>query len=393
MKVCSVCDRCFDDFETYCSDAGHPALEGTLRGRPEMIDGYRLDALLSSGLKGDTYHAYHIASGRSCLIRIPVVDEKTREGFLRDTDLAATIFHANLVDIYEGGSLETGECYVVAEDPSGQSLRHLLNEVGAPSLLTSIQVVRQAAEAVHALHLKGLTHGALRPENIILTSDAEHRLVVRIQNPDFGGAGQNAIVCNKFFIDSAVDSLKYFAPEQCSGEPAGHKADVYSLGIILYEMLAGTPPFEEPTATALIEKHKNQRPPDIRIDNFELQMLLAHTLMESLSKRPEQRQSSANTFARQMRHIEQLAMHVSARPRVVAVAPSVRPSVAEPAVRQIVQVKELGLAAKPVHARSVIEDGGEGELSSSSLSPAVVEKEPAAAPVYVEEMSAHRERE
>ena len=393
MKVCSVCDRCFEDFEIYCSDASHPPLEGTLRGRPEMIDGYRLDALLSSGLKGDAYRAYHTASGRSCLILIPSVDEKGRERFLRDAQFAATIFHPNLADIYEAGSLETGECYVVAEDASGQSLRHLLNDVGAPSLLTSIQVVRQAAEAAHALHLKGLTHGSLCPENIILTSDAEHRLMVRIQNPDFGCAGQNSIVCNKFFIDSAVDSLKYFAPEQCSGEQAGHKADVYSLGIILYEMLAGTPPFEESTAAALIEKHKNQRPPDIRIDNFDLRMLLAHTLMESLSKRPEQRQSSANAFARQMRHIEQLATHVSTPPPVVAVAPSVRPSVSAPAVRQIVQPKEMEPAANPVHARTVIKQGGEGEPSSSSLSTAVMEEERAAAPVYVEGIPAQREPE
>ena len=388
MKVCSVCDRCFDDFETYCSDAGHPPLEGTLRGRPEMIDGYRLDALLLSGLKGDAYRAFHIASGRSCLIRIPVIDEKSREGFLRDADFAATIFHPNVADIYESGFLETGECYVVAEDPSGQSLRQLLNEVGAPSLLTSIQVVRQAAEAVHALHLKGLTHGALCPENIILTSDAEHRLMVRIQNPDFGGAGQSAIVCNKFFIDSAVDSLRYFAPEQCSGEPAGNKADVYSLGVILYEMLAGTPPFEEPTAAALIEKHKNQRPPDVRIDNFDLRMLLAHTLMESLSKRPEQRQSSANAFARQMRHIEQLATHVSTPPPVVAVAPLVRPSVSAPAVRQIVQPKEIEPAANPVLAGTDIGYGEVGEMGSSPLPPAVIQRD--APPVYVEVVPAQR---
>jgi serine/threonine-protein kinase len=98
----------------------------------------------------------------------------------------------------------------------------------------------QAAEALHAIHVQGLIHHAVCPENIVLTNDIEGRPIVRLQNLDFGGAVERSIVSNKFLIDSALDTLKYFAPEQFSLAEASAKADVYSLGIVLYEMLKGT---------------------------------------------------------------------------------------------------------------------------------------------------------
>ncbi len=325
MIVCSLCHRRYDDSVVSCAEAGHPPLSETRSGSPEMIAGYRLEYLLESGVKGDVYRARQTDCGQSCLIRILSVDEQDSQLFLDEAKLAVAVFHPNVVDIYEAGSLESGEVFVVAEDPDGESLRELLNNVGVPHLLTSIQVVRQAAEALHAIHLKGLTHRAVAPENIILTTDAEHRLLIRIKDLDLGGVIERSIVSNKFFIDSAINSLKYFAPEQCSGAVVGMKTDVYSLGIVLYEMLAGAPPFDAEKAAELIEKHKNQRPPDIRINNFDLRMLLTHTLMESLSKQPEKRQSSANGFARQLRHIEQLATHVSTPPPAGVVAPTPPP--------------------------------------------------------------------
>ncbi len=285
-----------------------------------MIAGYRLDHLLESGVRGDIYRSRQIASGQSCRIRILTPDLQNQQEFLDEAKLASALFHPNVVDVYEAGSLENGEVFVVAEEPDGESLRELLNKVGVPHLLTSIQVVRQTAEALHAIHLKGLTHRGIAPENIILTTDAEHRLLVRINDLDLGGVIERSIVSNKFFIDSAIDSVRYFAPEQCSGEAVGIKADVYGLGIVFYEMLAGAPPFDAEKASELMEKHKNQRPADIRINNFELRMLISHSLMESLQKRPEKRQSSANGFARQLRHIEQLATHVSTPPPAGVVA-------------------------------------------------------------------------
>jgi hypothetical protein len=222
--------------------------------------------------------------------------------------------------------------FVVSEDTGNKTLRAFLDKKAVPELLTTIRIVRQAAEALHALHLAGLTHRAIRPENIVLQPDTNDGLLVKLQNIDFGGVAEHTTISNRFVIDSALDALRYYAPEQFAGKAANIKTDIYSLGIILYEMLAGQPPFDAPKAADLIEKHRNNAPPDIKIDDFELRMLITHTLTESLQKRPEVRQSSANAFARQLRHIEQLATHVSTPPPVVAVKQT--PRLVEPVIYQ-----------------------------------------------------------
>ena len=314
MRVCSLCRRCYDDPVALCTEESHPPLLEIYNGGTEMVAGYRLDHLFESGVGANVYRARQITCDRSCLIKILQADQVNGQEFLREAKLAAALCHPNVVDVYEAGSLANGELFVVWEEANGQTLREFLRAAGAPRLLTSIQIARQTAEALQALHLSGLPHRALRPENIVLGADAEDHLLVRIQDPDLGRVIERATVSNRFLIDSALDSLRYFSPEQCSGHQSGLQADIYSLGIVFYEMLSGTPPFDAPKAAALIQKHREQQPPEIRIDDFELRMLVTHTLMESLNKRPERRQSSANAFARQLRHIEQLATHVSTPP-------------------------------------------------------------------------------
>jgi len=319
MKICSVCGRCFDDSVSSCVHETHPPLSERRDGCAEMISGYRLESLVKSNAKSNFYRARQIESDRRCLVKVFFADDEKTETFLKEAKITSSFFHPSVADVYETGRLDSGELFVVSEDTEGQTVSELLQTVGVPQLLTTVQIVRQAAEALHELHQNGLVHRAVRPENIILTADLEHRLLVRVQNPDLGGVDEHSIVSDKFTIDSAVDSLKYFAPEQFCGEETNAQTDVYALGVVFYELLAGTPPFESLKAAELAEKHKHQPPPDIKIDDFELRMLITHALMESLQKRPSLRQSSANTFARQLRHIEQLATHSPTPPPVVSV--------------------------------------------------------------------------
>ncbi|HKP68467.1 MAG TPA: protein kinase [Pyrinomonadaceae bacterium] len=302
-----------------CTEAGHPPLSETHAGGRELVEGYSLDMLVESGLRGEVFKAHQIATNASCIIRLITTSEKERERIVREAKVAGAIFHPNVADVFDAGTVETGQVYVVSEYPEGQTLRELLNKVHVPEILTAIQILSQTAEALHTLHQNGITHNAVRPENIVLTSDPDNQLLVRVQNIDHGGVAFRSVVSNKFLIDSALDSLRYFAPEQCTGESAGPQTDVYSLGIVFYEMLSGSPPFDASTATALIHKQRNERPPDVRIANFQLRMLLTHTLMESLQKQPSYRPASADKFGRQMRHMEQLATHVSTPPPAVAV--------------------------------------------------------------------------
>ena len=322
MRFCIHCQRCFDDAVSFCTEHRHEALSEPHAGGPGMIKGYRLDRLLESGIKGDLYRAQQIECGQYCRIRVISPGKKNGNQLLREAKHAAALYHPNLVDVYEAGTLAGGECYVVSEEPKGETLREHLDRAGVPPLLTTIRLAEQIAEAVHVLHQEGLLHRALKPENIILASDDKDRMQVRIKELDFGGAIERSIISNKFLIDTALDSVRYFAPEQCTGGRTSVQTDVYSLGIILYEMLAGAPPFDAPKASGLIEKHRHQQAADVRIDNFDLRMLLTHTLNESLQKLPENRHSSAGAFARQLRHMEQLATHVSTPPPAIVVPPA-----------------------------------------------------------------------
>lgn len=331
-----------------------------------MIAGYRLESLLSSGSNTDVYGALHEASGRSCLIRIVTADKEKSEQFLSEAKLAAGTFHPSLTDVYEAGSLDDGAVFAVMEDADDKTLDEFLKS-GPPSLLTTIQTIRQTAEALDALHANGLIHRALRPENILLSTDLDGGLLVRIQGLDLGGIVEHSIVSNRLLIDSALDAITYFAPEQLSGDGSSAQTDVYSLGIVFYEMLAGVPPFVAPNAAGLIEKHRHERPPEIKIENFDLRMLITHALTESLQKPTRLRQPSALAFARQLRHIEQLATHVSTPPPAVVVQHT--PVRSEPVVSSVAYT-EVEPASAPV-------------LTVPSPSPATVEVlhiEPAAEP-------------
>jgi serine/threonine protein kinase len=321
MRACRVCRRCYASSVVYCSEDDHPLLEELDLSDPEMVTGYRLEVLLKAGRSDSVFRARQTASDGVCLIRIAKCPEEYEQEFLHEGRSAAAFFHPNVVDVYEAGKLDSGELYTVSEYTQGRTLREFLHTTPTPDLLTTVQIARQTAEALHAINLKGLVHRAVNTENIVLSFDDLGRSLVRIKDIDFGGARTHSIISNEFLADSALDSLRYFAPEQCDGEVAGMKTDIYSLGIVLYEMLAGSPPFNASKAAGLIELHRHRQPPEIRIDNFDLRMLLTHTLTEALQKQPRLRQSSANAVARQLRHIEQLATHVSTPPPAGIVPP------------------------------------------------------------------------
>jgi serine/threonine-protein kinase len=271
--------------------------------------------------------------GKRCRVKILTSQKKQQaQSFLRDAKRAAAMFHPNVVDVYETGTLGDGRLFVISENPDRNSLRDLLDETGIPPLLTTMEIAEQMAWAVHAIHEEGLLHLALRPENIFLDTDEHGQMLVRVGGIDFGGVVERSIMSNKFLVDTELDSLRYFAPEQCSGDQTSVQTDVYTLGIILYEMLSGGPPFDAPKASGLIEKHRHQRPPDVHIDNFDLRMLLTHTLSESLQKDAVLRQSSAQAFARQLRHMEQLATHVSTPPPAMTVSSAPKVTAATSAI-------------------------------------------------------------
>lgn len=354
MKICSECQRCYDDVVEQCSER-HGQLAPAGQGSVAMIAGYRVEQRLYSGLRGELFRATRIDCGRSCLIRMIAADEETAKHFLKEAKVVADLYHPNLTAVYESGKTEDGQIFVVSEDAAdGDTLRVLLDRSEQLELLESIRIVRLVAETLHELHQADVVFRAVSPDNI-LVSYVAGEADIRLQNIDLGGVAQHAIMSNRFLIDTETATIKYFSPEQCADEPATVQSDVYSLGVLLYELIAGAPPFDADRAAGVIEQHRHARPPDVKIDNFDLRMLISHALMESLSKQANLRQASADLFARQLRHIEQLATHVSTPAPVVKVAPSA----AKPAAR-VITLAESGLdLAEP--------NGLDVELSNSPV--------------------------
>ena len=315
MKICSVCGGCFEDNRANCIDAPH----GELKDGPhpfDLVPGYRIERLIASPPKAWLYRAQQMEYGQPCVISIA---ERESKQFIADAKIAATLFHATVSGVVESGELPNGSAFAVFEGSGGTSLRDILSE-GSISLLDRIRIARQAAEAIHAIHSAGLTHGALQPENVSIDGIGSDELSVKVLNIDLGSVLTDGVLSNRFSMDSSLELLRYFAPERFRGESATPGSDVYSLGVLLYELLSGHPPFEAASATGLADMHLNQKPPEIKIENFDLRMLLTHTITEALQKQPSFRQSTADLFARQMRHIEQLATHVSTPPPAVAIA-------------------------------------------------------------------------
>jgi serine/threonine protein kinase len=351
MKVCSVCHGSHPNFAE-CNGEFLPDHNQIPETAVDLIPGFHLDGLLTSTSSTATYRAREAASGRSCLIKIFNADEAGSERILREAKIAEGLFHPGIAGVYDADRVDDRRTFVASEDIDGRTLREVLDNVGSPDLLTTIEIVRQAAESLHALHLAGLIHGAINPGNIVLSMASAGPPVVRLQHPDFGRTSQRSIISNRFLIDSEIDSLRYFAPEQCSEDGASAQSDIYSLGIVFYEMLSGKPPFDATTAVALIHQQRNQQPPEVKIENFNLRMLVTHALTEALQKHSRLRQSSADLFARQLRHIEQLATHSSTPPPAGAVrvpAPKRMPAVVSSRnIKPVVVMKTESPKERPV---------------------------------------------
>ncbi len=318
MKVCSVCRRCYDDTVLSCTEENHESLIETRVPHAEIVPNYRLESLEETTPAGDIYRAASTILNKPYLIQIvapETFDDAARKQFLSEAQALSTIIHPNVVRVFESGTLADGSLYAVTEFLTAQSLRECLTNVGAPSEVTALTITRQAAEGLEALHAVGVVHRGVKPENILLTADAENRFLIKLQNIDFGALRQTAVIANP---EPHIHDLRYFSPEQCASETADAQTDVYALGIVLYEALAGRVPFDSPYADALLKKQISEQPPEIKIHSFDIRMLLTHTLTDALQKQTRTRLKSANALARRIRHIEQLATHSSTPPPAVA---------------------------------------------------------------------------
>ena len=301
----------------------------TLVGR--VLDGkYELRGRLGVGGMGTVYRARRVHIGDEVAVKVLhpkyLTDDAAIGRFRREARAAAQLHHPNVITIHDYGETEDdGEqlAYIVMELVRGESLRDILRGEGRLQPARAVALMRDICAGVGSAHRRNIVHRDIKPDNIIvLAPDDDHeRETVKVV--DFGIAKLRDVATSEHTLTMAgvvVGTPFYMSPEQCLGETLDARADVYSLGALLYEMLAGSPPFNAPTATGVIAKHLTDPPPRVP-SNIPVTPALAAVVERALSKEKEGRQADATEFGREL---------VAAEAGAFAPAPGARPAQVTP---------------------------------------------------------------
>jgi serine/threonine-protein kinase len=263
------------------------AVSDTLIG--SVFDGrYRIERTLGAGGMADVYLAEDQELGRRVAIKIlndrHAADDSFIERFRREAKNAASLSHPNIVSIYDRGEAE-GTYYIAMEYLEGRSLKELIVGRGPAPIKTAIDYTRQILAAVGFAHKHGIVHRDIKPHNVLVGHE------LRLKVTDFGIARSGASQMTE--VGSIIGTAQYLSPEQARGAQVDQTSDLYSVGVVLYEMLTGQVPFTGDTPLEIAMKHLSEipRPPS------ELRPEVPHDLdsivLRALAKDPSERYQSA----------------------------------------------------------------------------------------------------
>jgi serine/threonine-protein kinase len=223
-------------------------------------------------------------------------DERFRERFVRESRLAASLDHPNVIPIYEAGA-SGGDLFIAMRFVEGSDLRTLLQEGGALEPARAIGILRQVAAALDAAHEQGLVHRDVKPANVLLARPRSSEPVEHVYLSDFGLTKRSASDSAVTGTGQFVGTFDYAAPEQFKGETLDARTDVYSLGCVLFECLTGRPPFLSENEAGLMYAHLAQPPPLVTGERPDLPHEIDRVVGRAMAKSPEDRPRSAGELA------------------------------------------------------------------------------------------------
>src|ERR671918_393910 len=271
MKTCPKCGVEYPDATTLCPSDGI-ALEKTddsLVGSV-LAGKYRIDARLNEGGMGSVYKGTHLLMDKTVAVKVLrpslAADEKIVARFSREARAASRISHPNALSVTDFGEDDNGIVFLVMEFLSGRTLKQLIRDEGPLPLTRVVDITRQVGDALAAAHAQGVVHRDLKSDNIMLldtSSVGDHAKVLdfgiaKINEPD--GEFDGGLTAPNLVIGTP----QYMSPEQCSQDSEiDARSDIYSLGVILYEMLVGHVPFSGESPTIVMMKHLQEPVPSI----------------------------------------------------------------------------------------------------------------------------------
>lgn len=269
----------------------------------KLLDGkYRLDAFLSHGGMGAVYKATHIMLDKTVAVKLIkpelVTSAEIVRRFQREARAASNLNHPNIVAVYDLGQTDDGTLYIAMEYIDGPSLKDVIRKTGAMPVERINGILRQVASALSLAHNHNIIHRDLKPHNVMLAKGTGGQEVAKLL--DFGIA--------KTFDEAgpqltqtgfALGTPQYMAPEQAAGKEVTAQSDLYSLGVMLYEMLIGEVPFDAPTTAAILIKQLTEapQPPSRRKPEARVSPVLESVALRCLDKDPEKRFPTADAFA------------------------------------------------------------------------------------------------
>ena len=260
----------------------------------ETFDGYAIEAVLGRGGMGTVFLATHERLARKVALKViaPELaqDEEFRGRFLRESQLAASLDHPNVIPIYDADEVD-GVLYIAMRYVTGPSLRALIKKRRRLGRAETLRIAAQIGGALDAAHRAGLVHRDVKPANILLGEHDEHAYLC-----DFGLAKRTSSQAVTQ-AGSFLGTVDYSAPEQIRGEPLDGRADVYSLGCVLFHCLAGQAPFARDSEIAVLQAHLNDSPPALSGVRAGLQPSLDDVLAKAMAKAADDRFPTAGALA------------------------------------------------------------------------------------------------